>query len=647
MATLILIRLDCAEQEDITFDDSIRIVVNGKTAWTGSMDTNEQKNLGNKAVPFQNSAIIKLFEEDWPDGDDDLGTVTVTEQGTVASARAARFTGDGADYTLWYSVYGDNRPEDLPPPPPEPGTPPAPANPGATPPPVGPGGVGDPAAPCALGHPIIEVTDPVEGKPVQGANVRILARGAQGITGADGKCDLGLVLPGEVVVEAYQDQYFPFPAARRSVIKDCRQGDTLIQLNLSKAQVVDVTPGNVKWYINLDADESQNRGREVTIRARISTPAAGVRVHWQLNPDPNNRAGLPAHAQAKVRDDFTLTDDQGVATTKLTLSAYGGDRFQVSASLSPGTRPGTQGAKESGWIEVWRKVFYDITQMKKPGGGQWEMPAATMGQVATAMGKVFIEMQQAGPVNNVNESVANFDTANDAYDWADKFTSNRCVPWKIHYVVVGYSCNRLDKELEVPVNTMVATLAPRFRPYDFNGTNPIVKAQYQPAGGGTWRDFPAGKVTLVGANPRRQIRVDFNGTGVNPVTAPQKVKVKYIEASGANGWGGSSLHLIICRGTFDEYYTGMDLAPIMAGTCIHEPGHSLGLVMEGQTWEFTDPEHRNHCMHQTCVMWWQGYVGRPHDFHPTNVSDPGCHTHMRGLDMSREKIKAYWGFPRS
>jgi hypothetical protein len=397
----------------------------------------------------------------------------------------------------------------------------------------------------------------------------------------------------------------------------------------------------------MDADESKRHGRDVTIKARISTKTPGIRVHFTLDADPANRAGLPEAQKAQLQGKNALTDSEGVATIKLKLGTYGGDRYRVSASLNPNTAPGAAGAKESGWLTVWRKAFYEITQMQKPGGvGYWEMDPGAMGHVKTAFEKVFLEIVSLGAARNIDENVQNFLTADLAYQWADKHTTMTGVPWKIHYVVVGYACGREEKDVEANVNTATAEVGPGFRPYDFDGTNPIKSAQYKPAAGaGSWTNFPAGKVTLTGTNPNKKVRVDFSGTGVDPTAAAQKVKVSYIEANPANGWGGSSLHLIICRGTFNEYYAGMNLGPIMAGTSIHEPGHSLDLVFS-QDWETSDAAHSDHCKFRTCVMWWQGYSGRPHDFHPPATGDPGCHTYMRGLDMSRSAIEKKWGFPR-
>lgn len=655
MATLILIRLDCFAQEDWTFDDDIDIRVNGTSAWRGSMDEGDRKSLGNLSIPFEASVTMQLIEKDWPDGDDNLGMVTVTSEGTVAASRAARFTQDDANYTLWYSVYGDvptgtepGAGDGDPPPIDED---PADATPTEPPAPGSPTDVGSPSVACTLCRLIVEVRDPVEGRPLEAARVRVAARGLAGVTGPDGTIDFGPQAPGTVAVEASKDDYYPFPATQTAQLEGNSSGTpTRVTLNLSRERIVEVQPRDLRWYVNMDADESAHHGREVAILARIATATPGVEVHWVLDPHADNRSGLQADQRASLTPEVSLTDDDGWARTTLNLSTYGGDKYRVSASLSPGTRPGTTGAMESGWLEVWRKAYYNVLQMRKPdGSGYWQMAAGTMGRVVPAMEKVFVELKSLGAAINVDDTEENFDSATEGYDWADDHTTMTGVPWKINYVVIGHACQRLEQEVEPdpPVNTMTATVGPSFRPYDFNGTDPLVSAKYRPAAGGSWRDFPAGKVSLTGSNPNRRWRVDFTDTGVDPTATPQRVKIEYLEADPAAGWGGSSLHLLICRGTFDEYYSAANLPQVMAGTSIHEPGHSLGLVM-GLGWETADDAHSSHCKVRACVMWWQNYLARPHDFHgpPPDTNDPGCHTYMRGLDMSRSAMKPRWGFPR-
>jgi len=151
---------------------------------------------------------------------------------------------------------------------------------------------------------------------------------------------------------------------------------------------------------------------------------------------------------------------------------------------------------------------------------------------------------------------------------------------------------------------------------------------------------------LTGSNPSRNFSINFNGTGITPTAAaPAEVRFSYFKAFVANGWGGTNLHLVICRGSFDEYYTSAQRQQAMAGTCVHEPGHSFGLVY-GLGWETSDASHSAHCTYKACVMWWQGYIGRPHDFHSKTLSNPGCHTYMSGLDMSKSAMESKWKFPR-
>ena len=87
MATLTLKKLKCFKQEDWTGDDDIQIVVHApsrKVVWNKAMDTNQTRDLGNIKKEFSGSARIQLMEVDWPDGDDDLGSVTVKESDAAA-----------------------------------------------------------------------------------------------------------------------------------------------------------------------------------------------------------------------------------------------------------------------------------------------------------------------------------------------------------------------------------------------------------------------------------------------------------------------------------------------------------------------------------------------------------------------------------
>jgi len=186
------------------------------------------------------------------------------------------------------------------------------------------------------------------------------------------------------------------------------------------------------------------------------------------------------------------------------------------------------------------------------------------------------------------------------------------------------------------------------KPWQYHGDKWLIEAEYREKGKTSWTDLPSGSVTLTDTTRTdgwRRINVDFSKTSVDPTKKTQEVKLKFRRCGGINGWGGTSLHLVICRNSFDSAYPGAKLKPAMAGTSTHEPGHSLGLVY-GKPWQTSDSSRGAHCKFKDCVMWWQGYVGRPHDFHLPTKSDPGCNTFIREKDMSRTAMTPKWKFPR-
>lgn len=629
MANLILIRLDCKEQEDWTGDDAIRIEVNGQKVWTGSMDTNEQKSLNDKAVPFQNQAVIKLWEEDWPDGDDHLGTVTVTEEGTVAAARAARFTLDDADYTLWYTVSADNNPQDLPPP--DPTTPPDPANPGTPTPPAGPGGIGEPAAPCALGHVIFEVKDQA-GQPVEAASVRVAARGLQGVTGPDGRADLGLCLPGQVVGEGWKKDYYPFPAAKNVIITDCSRGDTIIKLTLSRERIVQVTPPDQKWYVNLDADESRRFGRDLTATARLATKTPGVRIYFAIDEDPSNRKGLPGHMLPKLEPANALTDANGMASARLHLSRYGGDRFRVKASLSsdPATDPGVF----SGWQTVWRRLFYEVDCMKRPGGGSFNTRNDTAGLNA-AMATVFIELQQTGRDNAPPHQ--RIVTDGEAAGWTSALRDGTGAPR--YFQLVFMDTIAWDEKESTEIFGLTApkqNVTLQASNYTIDPRKWFVSATYRErVAGGKSGSLAQNRCKLTVDNPYDTyvIEIDLGGiAGLDPATRPVDVTLKFNSWSEGSGLQTGPATIIGCRWR-ERAFTGAQLTNSTLNTMMHEPGHAMGLAAttlpDGTAVATTYYKNGHHCSFNTnqCIMF-ESNTGAT-AFHP------GCADACRGRDLSK------------
>ena len=426
-----------------------------------------------------------------------------------------------------------------------------------------------------------------------------------------------------------------------------------------------------KQYINLDDKFDPNKphpeyGRCIRLKARVewvsgdkSRSLAGEKVYWYSKADSNNRDraklkgeqkdGFGSPGSTKTKDAST-TDKKGwTPVMQFYLSLYGGDKFEIFATENSNHT----GGLKAGPYEVWRRMWYEVTEMKKKSGGKFELPNGVLTNVKKAYENIYIELVDTG-LRHEGEFKDNLRFP-EYFKWADKYCSASYVPWKVHYAVLHHAADKLEKTDFDGVKTNTYTMKNSFRPYDFDGAKWLISAEYTSQAENEnrlisdfrgWKSFPTGNVTLIGTNPTRKIHIDFKNTGVDPTKNPQVARVRYYEADVNNGWGGSSLHLIICRGAFDEYYNNIVYA--MSGTCIHEPGHSFGLVSmrETHSWETSDQAHKNHCKFEDCVMWFQGTSTRGHDFHTINKSDPGCHTYIRGLDMSRDKMNPIWKFPR-
>ena len=108
---LILNSLKCKETEDWGKDEC-RLEINGdgvrKASLKKSMNDGDTWRL-DRSYTFNNSATIKLWDEDSPDSDDFLGSVLLDTR--VRNDATARFTRDGADYTLSYRVEKVSTPE--------------------------------------------------------------------------------------------------------------------------------------------------------------------------------------------------------------------------------------------------------------------------------------------------------------------------------------------------------------------------------------------------------------------------------------------------------------------------------------------------------------------------------------------------------
>lgn len=99
-----LVRLACSVTEDSTGADEAYLNYNGERVF-GIRKINDGQTLEIGVVRRINgSAVVSLFDEDSPDADDFLGSITISEQELNQGLRSQNFTRDGAFYTLFYRV---------------------------------------------------------------------------------------------------------------------------------------------------------------------------------------------------------------------------------------------------------------------------------------------------------------------------------------------------------------------------------------------------------------------------------------------------------------------------------------------------------------------------------------------------------------
>jgi hypothetical protein len=421
-----------------------------------------------------------------------------------------------------------------------------------------------------------------------------------------------------------------------------------------------------RQYVNLDenTDPSNSHpeyGRFIRLKARVmctngSSPA-GQSVYWSYVAG-NNRNGLSTtekegfNSAGGPATTTATTDDTGwTPPVKFYLSQYGGDTFDIAASLTASS--GSKSELKVIGYETWRRIFYDITEMKtSDGNGKYDLPIALENKIKTAFSDVFIDLYDTGK-RNVGEYQDDFDEVEKGFKWADKHCTSDGVPLKLHICIIDRAIpftgpyGAKQKQVEVEANSDKFTSPDKIQPYDFAGHNWLVKKEY--FDGTAWHSLYA-DVTLNGARGARKFLVDFSNPPIplaplQPSTANKiKIRITYMEAGCYGGWGGSnSLHLLICRGIYEDILTRAQANQQITVACIHEPGHAMGLVGASNAWH--DAVHQAHCIYNDCAMWWQSSPGNER-FHPETKSDPGCRTLIRQKNLEKSAMSTAWKFPR-
>jgi hypothetical protein len=288
-------------------------------------------------------------------------------------------------------------------------------------------------------------------------------------------------------------------------------------------------------YVNLDekTDSSKphpNYGRFIQLKVRVqcsdgSTSPAGQTVYLSYVAGGKNRTGLAAAdkegfgSAGGPSTTSVTTDGKGwTPVIKFWLSAYGGDEFSVVASLTPTSSPSDA---KTGTYVVWRRIFYDVLEMKtKDGAGKYELSPAIQAKVKAGYQDVFIDLYDNGK-RALGDYHDNFDEVEKAFKWADGYCTADQVPLKLHICVVdrvhsvGWYvwCQGATQVRKMPPMLSSIRRRAKISAYDYSGHAWLVKKEYQD--GTTWKTLSA-KVTLDGSRGKRKFIVDFTGTSLIP-----------------------------------------------------------------------------------------------------------------------------------
>lgn len=100
------IAIHCQDQQENTGPDEPYIKVAGRTFSCGKMSTGSTKQINQSRIPFSGRLTVELWEQDWPDRDDQLFgfEVNEAEKGGGTQRQTKRSQNGDTEYVLEYEV---------------------------------------------------------------------------------------------------------------------------------------------------------------------------------------------------------------------------------------------------------------------------------------------------------------------------------------------------------------------------------------------------------------------------------------------------------------------------------------------------------------------------------------------------------------
>jgi hypothetical protein len=378
----------------------------------------------------------------------------------------------------------------------------------------------------------------------------------------------------------------------------------------------------LKQYVNLPKAWDKQNGKEVELEGHVEPRDSGIQVTMNLLPDATN----DSHAGAASLGSTSVTSGgEGKVKVKLTLPVFGGAKFKVGGKTRWMDKP-----EESGPVVVWRKFYYQVTEMRDaPDGTKFAAPADMISALKGAFDPVFIELAPGTRSQMQTDYKAHLTNA-ERWTLENSLKSasrdNRS-PFKMNIVLVDaadivgeqeYAANDVTAEtVSVPVfskwkhEDTILTIQHQVIPAPPPVASPATAAP--PAAAPAWQTLPTTAATV------NDLPADTATITVRlPARLPgqkSNVKVKYRYRRGAaGGWGGTTGTLYMCIGPQRRASAASPTGAELQQALTHETGHALGLVNPSASWIDPDPRDSGyslrHCGHKTgteprCVMWFQ------------------------------------------
>ncbi len=428
-------------------------------------------------------------------------------------------------------------------------------------------------------------------------------------------------------------------------------------------------------YVNLDRQVEPDalrpeHGRVVCLKARIawksgkSSGLEGHEVQWDaiytpaLRKDlrPQDKQGFDS-AGSGSSSTLTTTDADGwTPVAHYFLSTYGGEESQLLATLNA-----TGEEKPAGTYTVWKKFWYQVTEMKRPPSGRFRLGPDATRTFESIYEKAFIRFEETGKRKlathqPVIEAKARHDFGRATFE-RDGF-----VPFKSHILMADRIFSGdpeeyfiTEHEMDAPVWTSSTSFA--VREYWDPSMPWIARAKYRIKGRKKWRSLPKKRIKLITdpnstkpgkdrtrVHPRQKVRVDFSTALLKP-SPKRKVEIElYVQVHHWSGFAGDSQHAVVGLGHYGIPQTKKAEEPL-GDLVAHEVAHTLGLLNLPPAGKKAHDAWREsthgHCGDKSCTMSYAKNRAIANSFHIDGGTLDGCGDYLRRQDFSRS-VMAHW-----